>query len=121
MQGHTRVLWSAKITNPMCGEHNHECLMYCRDDHAAIYTLCTFGTHKGHNVVLTSEVSAAAKTRLRAAVTELEALMQEVQSAGLKISGRFEEITGRSPMDTSEGESCRRHQLRCNTQYQPPL
>jgi hypothetical protein len=72
-------------------------------------------------VVLTSEVSAAAKTRLRAAVTELEALMQEVQSAGLKISGRFEEITGRSPMDTSEGESCRRHQLRCNTQYQPPL
>jgi hypothetical protein len=46
--------------------------------------------------------SAAAKTRLKAAVTELEALTQEVQTAGLKISGRFEEITGRSPMDTSK-------------------
>jgi hypothetical protein len=102
MQGHTRVPWSAKITNPMCAEHNHECLMYCSDDHSAICALCTFGTHKGHTVVVTSEESAAAKTRLRAAVAELESLTQEVQSAGLKISGRFEEITGRSPMDTSK-------------------
>jgi hypothetical protein len=101
MQGHTRVPWNAKITNPMCGKHNHECLMYCRDDHTAICTLCTFGTHKGHDVVVTSEESAAAKNRLKAAVTELESLTQEVQTAGLKISGRFEEITGRSPMDTS--------------------
>jgi hypothetical protein len=58
--------------------------------------------HKSHDVVVTSEESAAAKTRLRAAVTELESLTQEVQTAGLKISGRFEEITGRSPMDTSK-------------------
>jgi hypothetical protein len=35
-------------------------------------------------------------------VTELESLTQEVQTAGLKSSGRFEEITGRSPMDTSK-------------------
>jgi hypothetical protein len=50
VQVHTRVPWSAKISNPICTEHNHECLMYCRDDHSAICALCTFGTHKGHDV-----------------------------------------------------------------------
>jgi hypothetical protein len=102
MQGHTRVPWSAKITNPMCVDHNHECLMYCRDDHSAICTLCTFGTHKGHDVVLTFDEAAACKERLKTAVAELEDLTQEVQTAGLKISERFEQITGRSPLDTSK-------------------
>jgi hypothetical protein len=39
---------------------------------------------------------------LKATVTELEGLTHEVQSAGLKISERFEEITGRSPLDASK-------------------
>jgi hypothetical protein len=101
-QGHKHVPWSAKLTNPVCAEHNHECLMFCRQDQIAICTLCTFGRHKGHDVFVTSDESAACKERMRAAVGELEAMTREVQAMGQKVSERFEEITGRSPLDTSK-------------------
>jgi sugar lactone lactonase YvrE len=102
MQEHLRLPWSPRLAADICVEHNQECLMYCRDDKRAICTLCTFGAHKGHDAALLQEEGDKCRERLRGAVVQLEAATQQVQVAGTSLSTLFEEVTGRSPLDTSK-------------------
>lgn len=102
MQDHLRLPWSPRLVGEICTEHNQECLIYCKIDQMAICTLCTFGAHKGHEFVVLQEEVGLCRGRLRAAIDELESVTQHVQTAGAALSTLFEEITGRSPLDTSK-------------------
>ena len=102
MQNHTPHLWRPQLATRLCQEHGQECLMYCTLHRTAICTLCTFGAHKGHSVVVISDEIAYCRKRVHDAVLEVEKLTQEVQAGTAAIATCHEQVTGRSLMDTSK-------------------
>jgi hypothetical protein len=95
---HTRSPWTPScVTTPMCANHaNQECHVFCRQCKTSVCTLCTFGSHKNHDLCVISEEVAGTRARVEGLLKDLAVITKNLHEAAGGIENRNVAYTGRS-------------------------
>mmetsp|Transcript_12935 Transcript_12935/g.19459 ORF Transcript_12935/g.19459 Transcript_12935/m.19459 type:complete len:742 (-) Transcript_12935:228-2453(-) len=91
---HRHIEWNADCINRVCPEHGQECLAFCKQHRVAICTLCSFSSHKGHDIGLISDESVLAVGRVQESLTKLRARTEAVKSSTKSLADTYQALTG---------------------------
>lgn len=100
---HVCVQWIPDHETVSCSVHTDQtCSLYCKQDALPICVLCSYSTHKNHDLSLLSEETKSCADRMRGALATLDSLTVEARASASAFLSAYEGHVGRSLSDTEK-------------------